>query len=79
MDTDQYAGTAASLNALSFKVISDEAAKLGLSIVMENVPGVFSSVDPLNSIFKAVPALSFHLDVGHAFFISHDHHRRPQP
>ncbi len=59
--------TAASLNALSFKVICDEAAKIGLSIVMENVPGPFSSVEPLKTVLKAVPALSFHLDVGHAF------------
>lgn len=58
---------AASFNALSFKVISDEAAKLGISMVMENVPGPFSGVEPLKSIFKSVPGLSFHLDVGHAF------------
>ena len=58
---------AASLNALSFKVICDEAAKIGLSMVMENVPGPFSGVEPLKAVLKAVPALSFHLDVGHAF------------
>jgi len=59
--------TTTSLNALSFKIISDEAAKHDISIVVENVPGVFSSVDALNSILQSVPALSFHLDVGHAF------------
>jgi sugar phosphate isomerase/epimerase len=56
-----------SLNALSFKIISDEAAKHDLSIAVENVPGVFSSVEALNSIFDSVPGLGFVLDVGHAF------------
>jgi sugar phosphate isomerase/epimerase len=56
-----------SLNALSFKIISDEATKYGISIVVENVPGVFSSVEAISSVLKSVPALSFHLDVGHAF------------
>jgi sugar phosphate isomerase/epimerase len=67
--------TTASINALSFKIISDEAAKHGISIVVENVPGFFSSVEALNSIFKAVPALDFHLDVGHAF-IGHNRFRQ---
>lgn len=56
-----------SLNALSFKIISDEAAKRDVSIVVENVPGVFSSVEAINSILNSVPGLGFHLDVGHAF------------
>jgi sugar phosphate isomerase/epimerase len=34
---------------------------------VENVPGIFSSVDPLKSIMESVPGLGFHLDVGHAF------------
>jgi sugar phosphate isomerase/epimerase len=59
--------TTISLNALSFKIISDEAAKHDITIVVENVPGVFSSVDALNSVFSSVPGLGFHLDVGHAF------------
>jgi sugar phosphate isomerase/epimerase len=59
--------TTISLNALSFKIISDEAAKHDLTVVVENVPGAFSSVESLNPILKAVPGLRFHLDVGHAF------------
>lgn len=59
--------TTISLNALSFKVISDEAEKYGLTVIVENVPGVFSSAEALRSIFNSVPALGFHLDVGHAF------------
>ena len=58
--------TTVSLNALSFKIISDEAEKRGLTLVAENVPGVFSAVEPLKSLLAAVPALGFHLDVGHA-------------
>jgi sugar phosphate isomerase/epimerase len=60
-------GARISMNALSFKIISDEAAKQGLSIAVENVPGVFSSVEALDSIFKSVPGLGFVFDVGHAF------------
>lgn len=56
----------ASLNALSFKIISDEASKYDLTIVVENMPGLFSSVELLNNVLSAVPALRFHLDVGHA-------------
>jgi sugar phosphate isomerase/epimerase len=59
--------TTVSLNALSFKIISDEAAKHDLTIMVENVPGLFSSVEALRTILSTVPALSFHLDVGHAF------------
>jgi sugar phosphate isomerase/epimerase len=58
--------TVISLNALSFKIISDEAQKRGLTIAVENVPGNFSSVEALRSLLAAVPALGFHLDVGHA-------------
>lgn len=56
-----------SLNALSFKIISDEAAKYDISMVVENVPGIFSSVEPLKSVLASVPGLGFHFDVGHAF------------
>jgi sugar phosphate isomerase/epimerase len=59
--------TTVSLNALSFKIISDEATKHDLTVVVENVPGVFSTFEALNGILAAVPALRFHLDVGHAF------------
>jgi len=55
------------LNALSFKIISDEALKKGISIVVENVPGLFSSVEPLRSVLSSVPGMGFHFDVGHAF------------
>jgi sugar phosphate isomerase/epimerase len=58
--------TIISLNALSFKIISDEAEKMGLTIVAENVPGHFSSVESIKTLLATVPALRFHLDVGHA-------------
>jgi sugar phosphate isomerase/epimerase len=58
--------TIVSLNALSFKIISDEAQKRGLTLVAENVPGYFSTVEALKALLAAVPALGFHLDVGHA-------------
>lgn len=58
--------TTISLNALSFKIISDEASKYDLTVVVENVPGVFSSVEAISTLLSTVPALRFHLDVGHA-------------
>jgi sugar phosphate isomerase/epimerase len=58
--------TVVSLNALSFKIISDEAEKRGMTAVVENVPGSFSSVETLKALLSAVPGLGFHLDVGHA-------------
>ncbi len=61
------AQTTIGLNAMSFKIISDEARKHGLTIVVENVPGMFSNPEALKEIFNQVPELGFHLDVGHAF------------
>jgi sugar phosphate isomerase/epimerase len=55
------------LNALSFKIISDEAVKRGINIIVENVPGIFSSVEPLKAVLNSVPGMGFHFDVGHAF------------
>jgi sugar phosphate isomerase/epimerase len=63
--------TTVGLNALSFKIIHDEAAKRDMTVMIENVPGVFSSVDPLRAILETVPGLRFHLDVGHAFIGRH--------
>jgi sugar phosphate isomerase/epimerase len=59
--------TTAGLNAFSFRIISDEAAKRGITAVVENVPGAFSSVALLKSVLTPVSGLGFHLDVGHAF------------
>jgi len=61
------ARTTIGLNAMSFKIISDEARKHDLTIMVENVPGMFSSPEALREIFNQVPELGFHLDVGHAF------------
>jgi len=59
--------TTISLNALSCKIMVDEAAKHGLTVVAENVPGFLSSVEPLKMLLAAVPGLGFHLDVGHSY------------
>jgi len=59
--------TSISFNALSFKIISDEAAKHDLTVLVENLPGVFSTVEAMGSVLSTVPGLRFHLDVGHAF------------
>jgi sugar phosphate isomerase/epimerase len=42
------------------------AEERGVRLMLENVPGVFNSVESLKSVFDAVPTLGWHLDVGHA-------------
>lgn len=54
------------LNAESFAAIVDRAKQVGLDVVVENVPGVFSNPQVLKQIFDQVDHLGFHLDVAHA-------------
>ncbi len=54
------------LNAESFESILDEAKKIGLEVVIENVPGVFSNPEVIKQIFDRVDDLGFHLDVAHS-------------
>jgi sugar phosphate isomerase/epimerase len=46
--------------------LAELAEDRGLRLMLENVPGLFNSVEPLQTIFDAVPSLGWHLDVGHA-------------
>lgn len=54
------------MNAEAIARLSQDAAQLGVTIMVENLDRGFSDVDDLRAILDAEPDLRFHLDVGHA-------------
>jgi sugar phosphate isomerase/epimerase len=44
----------------------EDAAERGITVMVENLDRLFSTVEDLQPIFDAAPAARFHLDVGHA-------------
>ena len=46
--------------------LSAAARGRGLSLMLENVPPFFNTPSDLKPVFRALPDLGFHLDVGHA-------------
>ena len=53
-------------NIDSLGEIAEFAKRIGLGVMLENVPGRFNSVPQLTPIFDAVPDLGLHLDIGHS-------------
>jgi sugar phosphate isomerase/epimerase len=53
-------------NVDSFRYLVDRATERGLQVMVENIPGLFGQVETLRRLLDAVPALAWHLDVGHA-------------
>ncbi len=53
-------------NVESLRGLAERARELGLTLMLENLPGMFGRVDVLKAIFDALPTLAFHLDVAHA-------------
>jgi len=53
-------------NVESLHRLAWRAGELGLTLMLENLPGTFGRVDVLRAVFDAVPSLAFHLDVAHA-------------
>ncbi len=53
-------------NVEMLRQLADRARELGLTLMLENLPGLFGRVEVLEAIFEAVPSLGFHLDVAHA-------------
>mgnify|MGYP005848497959 CR=1 FL=1 len=53
-------------NVDALQHLAERAGHLGLMLMLENLPGLFGRVEVLRPVFEAVPALAFHLDVGHA-------------
>jgi sugar phosphate isomerase/epimerase len=48
------------------KRVSGECAELGITVVLEHITGRPEQFEILDALFDKVPALGFHLDVGHA-------------
>lgn len=56
------------INIKSFTEIVEIAEPMGISICAENNPfGLFSKPDEFRKLFRRVPKVKFHLDMGHAF------------
>jgi len=54
------------MNAEAIKLLAEDAAGRGITIMVENDDRMFSGVDGLSVILDAVPEARLHLDVGHA-------------
>ena len=54
------------INAEAIGQLAQDAAPLGITIMVENLDRNFSDVDDLAPVLDADPDLRFHLDVGHA-------------
>ncbi len=53
-------------NIDSLRELAEFGKKIGVGIMLENVPGRFNSLAQLRPIFEAVPELGLHLDIGHS-------------
>jgi sugar phosphate isomerase/epimerase len=54
------------MNAEAIKLLAEDAAGRGITIMVENDDRMFSGVEGLRVILDAVPEAQLHLDVGHA-------------
>ena len=54
------------MNAEAIKLLAEDAAGRGITIMVENDDRMFSGVEGLSVILDAVPEAKLHLDVGHA-------------
>ncbi|MQB01562.1 MAG: TIM barrel protein [Actinobacteria bacterium] len=54
------------MNGEAIANLVGDAAERGVTVMVENLDRLFSSVEDLQPIFEAVPKARFHLDVGHA-------------
>lgn len=45
--------------------VCDRAAQLGMTILLENAPGLPGQIEQIAHILEAIPELGFHLDSGH--------------
>jgi sugar phosphate isomerase/epimerase len=61
--TDERTVVQRNIDAL--RELVEFARPLGVSVMLENVPGRFNSVAQLAPIFTAVPDAGLHLDIGH--------------
>lgn len=76
----RYIGLAAGIKAQA-EVLGAAAAaaeKLGLTIVLEHTSGRDDQFQILDQLFKSVPSLGFHLDLGHANLTDGGPNRLPE-
>ena len=53
-------------NLHSLETLIREAEKLGIGVMIENLPGDYNSADQLGELLDPLPELKLHLDIGHA-------------
>ena len=53
-------------NAEAIALLTRKASALGLRLMVENLPAVYTDAADFDEIFAAAPDAAFHLDVGHA-------------
>lgn len=54
-------------NLQSLDELISSGRKLGIGIMLENIPGrIFNSVEDLGILLNGLPELGFHLDIGHS-------------
>ena len=54
------------MNGEAIANLAEDAEQRGITVMVENLDRLFSSVEDLQPIFDAAPSTHFHLDVGHA-------------
>ncbi|MEK8022600.1 MAG: sugar phosphate isomerase/epimerase family protein [Candidatus Hydrogenedentota bacterium] len=64
----KYIGLQAAIDAQveTLRYVSEEAGAMGVQIVLEHFHGRPDQFETLDALFDKVPALGFHLDIGHA-------------
>lgn len=50
----------------SLKELMEVGSRLGIGLMIENLPGDFNSVEQLAELLEPLPDLGLHLDIGHA-------------
>jgi len=53
-------------NLRSFEELLVEARRLGMGVMIENLPGDYNSAPQLGELLDPIPELGLHLDIGHA-------------
>ncbi len=53
-------------NLRSFEELLVDARRLGLGVMIENLPGDYNSAPQLGELLDPIPELGLHLDIGHA-------------
>jgi sugar phosphate isomerase/epimerase len=53
-------------NLLTLRELLPEAERLGVGLMIENLPGDFNNAQQLGELLDPIPELGLHLDIGHA-------------